>query len=1203
MPSFMSLILTDIKLRLRSFNLLSSLFAGVIFSVLFGLGSAGAIGAVQVNFGVSSRLAMNSPVALHMMMALLCMIIFLGNAYIYAEGIDKDYETKFYEVLFSKPINTFDYLAIKALSGLIISLLFCLTIAFTLFATTYIPLINEIFLIKNNLWFYLYPIFTSMMPTMILGGGLSLYIVSISNRLQPVNICLLLVLMSMPVISTMTGDLDKRDLMAMLDPFGLKAATHNIQYWSVAEQTQQIIPLNGLFLYNRLLWAGVGCLFFFLAVRRFRVMDTGSRSKKADLTANKEVHVKPMLNPFRKQRTQVLNHWRGLASLVSFEVKLSFKNNHFLLFILTCAIIMPIVMSNADTLFGMKSWPVTSLILGNILPIMTFLMMAMAVSYAGEVTWRDRERKMIEVTSATPLSNAHFYFSKFFALGILQAILYAFFIFLCIGFQVLKGYTQIDLLLYVKYIYFYQYIPLLLFNCFIFLVQIYSPNKNAGSVIGFGIWWVISQFPTLDLDHLLYRLGYIPIGPYTDLNGFGGTLYHFLILLAYWGCFYFILGLVSIRTWPRGVALAFGHRLKSLPQAITGPDRLLIISSLSLMVIIGSFVYYNVNILNHYTTPKTTLASKTSYEKKFKSYQYKAYPALVELNLDVNFNPQDRRIQTKSHLVYSNLNTEEIEVFLIYLNKRLEISEFEWSRDFILEEIDELTRVAKIRFTTPLQPGEQVELNITSSSEYSGFQNSGIFTSLTTKHSYFGIETVIPNLGYSSILEIAEEGTRAKQGLSREVELADQDNLKARYKTYIPGISSWAMAKVNVRLPVGLNLFFPGEQTHYQEKEGHQYFEFDFSHKAIPFLVFIVGEYESLEDKWEGIDLGIYYHQSHHWNVDRMMEGMKHSLEYFTKAFSPYQFPSLQLVEIPRYGKFAQALPGLIGFSEGIGFLTRVDEDDPDAIDFPYYIVAHEVAHQWWAHQVIGAEVKGATMLSESLAQYSAYMVMQERYGRNSMRKFLRYELHQYLAQRSRTARREFPLLHTDNSPFIHYQKGGLIFYSLQYFLGEEWVNEVLREFIDLYAFQGPPFPTSVELYQLLVKKADPQYQQMLKDYFEKITLYDIATESIVVSEEADDSYQVEISGSIKKFYADEWGETSEAALSDFIPVILFNKDGEIIYDQAHFLEQNEVKINLVLDEKPSSGGLDSLNMLVNLSPKRSYFEIEEPGPRNDKGE
>ena len=34
-------------------------------------------------------------------------------------------------------------------------------------------------------------------------------------------------------------------------------------------------------------------------------------------------------------------------------------------------------------------------------------------------------------------------------------------------------------------------------------------------------------------------------------------------------------------------------------------------------------------------------------------------------------------------------------------------------------------------------------------------------------------------------------------------------------------------------------------------------------------------------------------------------------------------------------------------------------DDDPDDIDYPFYVTAHEVAHQWWAHQVIGADVQG----------------------------------------------------------------------------------------------------------------------------------------------------------------------------------------------------------------------------------------------------
>ena len=56
-------------------------------------------------------------------------------------------------------------------------------------------------------------------------------------------------------------------------------------------------------------------------------------------------------------------------------------------------------------------------------------------------------------------------------------------------------------------------------------------------------------------------------------------------------------------------------------------------------------------------------------------------------------------------------------------------------------------------------------------------------------------------------------------------------------------------------------------------------------------------------------------------------------------------------------------------------------------MDYPFYITAHEVAHQWWAHQVMGGNVQGSTMMSESLAQYTALMVMKHEYGPAQMKR------------------------------------------------------------------------------------------------------------------------------------------------------------------------------------------------------------------------
>src|SRR5690554_8235436 len=133
-----------------------------------------------------------------------------------------------------------------------------------------------------------------------------------------------------------------------------------------------------------------------------------------------------------------------------------------------------------------------------------------------------------------------------------------------------------------------------------------------------------------------------------------------------------------------------------------------------------------------------------------------------------------------------------------------------------------------------------------------------------------------------------------------------------------------------------------------------------------------------------------------------MMEGLKQSLDYYSTSFSPYQFDQARIIEFPRInGTFAQAFANTMPFSEGIGFIAKVGEDNPNAVDYPFSVTSHEMAHQWWAHQVIGANVKGATLMSESMSEYSSLKVLENRYGKNQMRRFLKDALDSYLQGRS----------------------------------------------------------------------------------------------------------------------------------------------------------------------------------------------------------
>ncbi|MFO0113621.1 MAG: M1 family aminopeptidase [Betaproteobacteria bacterium] len=253
--------------------------------------------------------------------------------------------------------------------------------------------------------------------------------------------------------------------------------------------------------------------------------------------------------------------------------------------------------------------------------------------------------------------------------------------------------------------------------------------------------------------------------------------------------------------------------------------------------------------------------------------------------------------------------------------------------------------------------------------------------------------------------------------------------------------------------------------------------------------------YAQKRDVWmssngKPVDLAVYYHPAHEHNVQRMLDAMKTSLDLFNDKFSPYQFKQARVLEFPAYERFAQAFAGTMPYSEGIGFVQNFDETKADEkIDLVTYVTAHEVSHQWWAHQVIGANKQGMTLMSESFAQYSALLVMEKLYGREQIRKFLKTELDRYLRARGGEVVEELPLMRVENQGYIHYNKGAVVMYWLKEVVGEAVVNRALQKFLAEFAFKPAPYPSTTDFIRLLRAEAGPQHDQLITDLFEMITL------------------------------------------------------------------------------------------------------------------
>ncbi|MEP7184104.1 MAG: M1 family aminopeptidase, partial [Betaproteobacteria bacterium] len=329
------------------------------------------------------------------------------------------------------------------------------------------------------------------------------------------------------------------------------------------------------------------------------------------------------------------------------------------------------------------------------------------------------------------------------------------------------------------------------------------------------------------------------------------------------------------------------------------------------------------------------------------------------------------------------------------------------------------------------------------------------------------------------------------------------------------------------------------------------------------------------------------------YNLDTMIAATKAGLDYFTDAFGPYQHRQFRIVEFPRYATFAQAFPNTIPYSEGIGFIARVRPDDPEDIDYPYYVTAHELAHQWWGHQVPGGNVQGETFLVETLAQYSALMVMKRKYGEAKMQRFLRYELDRYLIGRSTEQKKELPLARVENQDYIHYRKGSLVMYALQDYIGEENLNRAIRAYRDEWAFKGPPYSSASHLMAKIRAVTPPHLQYMIDDFFETITLYDNRALSAKAKALPDGRWEVALRVFAKKRKADALGKETEVTVADWIDIGVLDADGQPLYLEKKKIEQEETAFTLVVPKKPAKAGIDPYNKLIDRRPKDNAITVE----------
>jgi ABC-2 type transport system permease protein len=1169
---------------------------------LFGLMGFGAAStdAIQVG-GAIGNVYRNAPIVVIQFLSMFTLLGLLICGIFVSSALLRDFDAGTSDLLFANPIKKRDFLVGRFCAALIACLIVYLVIAAAIFIAQFMPWIEPVRLGAVRLMPYVFGIGVMVIPNVLFTCALLSLLAVTTRSVLWVYVGILGFLLMYGIGTALIRNLDNVWIVTLVDPFGMRALSRTVRYWSAAERNQLIPALSSYLLANRVLWTLLSLILAAVSFKLFKTERAGtgrgwSRRKNSALTgsvpldaravgvAHANVAMPVSAAPSFSKRVALQQCWAQLK----FDTLGIFKSAPFIVMLLFALINFVPSALFAQTMYDTPIFPVTSQMLVALSGAYSWLLFIIAMFYAGELVWKERQAKLSDVVDAMPTPNWTPLIAKLGALLLVVACFQLFGALSGMLIQAGKGYYNFEPLLYLQgiaigSIYFVLIAGLAL------ALQVYANNKFIGYAAMILVLILQSVAGALDFTHNLYQYGASPDASYSDMNGYGHFLAPKLYFSGYWALVLVCLLLSASAFWLRGTSTSWPERaLLAKARLRGGLGRALGVSVLC-TILVGSFIFWNTNVRNTFRSSTQLLDLQARYERDFKKYAALPQPKIIAVNIDVDLRPETQSMRANGTYRIRNPHAAALtEVHIKMLDdKTLTAIDFGSaaasgatpSAILGLHDVDIGYRIYTL--TEPLQPGAERDLHFSVEVKPNGFPNAMAATQIVANGTFVN-SRVFPSFGYDKRFEIEDRTDRRKRKLGEPERMPKLENIAARAHTYVGDDADWIAFKTTICTAPDQIALAPGYLKSDVMRDGRRCFSYAMDRPMLNFYAFLSARWQVKKGLYKNVPLEVYFDAKHPYNVDRMLDSMKKSLSYYEANFSPYQHQQARILEFPGYASFAQAFANTIPYSENIGFIA--DVRDPDAIDYVFYVTAHEIAHQWWAHQVIGADVQGATMLSESLAQYSALMVMEKEYGKDKMRKFLKYELDRYLSERGGEVLEEQPLFKNENQAYIHYRKGSLAFYRLREDMGEAALNRALAKFIAAKAYQTAPYTTSVELIGFLRAEATPQTQQLITDLFEKISFYDNRVEAATAVKQASGKYLVTIKTHAEKRYADGTGKEVTAPMQDFIEVGVYagsSKNQRALYLKRQRITSANPEFKVLVDEQPTEAGFDPDNKLI----------------------
>lgn len=1137
--------------------------------------------------GAIGNIHLNAPVVIARLLAILSFIsMFLVTVFI-AGSVLRDSEVGIADMIFATPMRKRDYLAGRFFAGFVACLLVFLLTTLALAAGTQQPSIDAARLGAFSWYPYIWSFAIFVMPNLLFVAALLFLLAVTARSMIVVYVGVLVFAVLWSVAGLLIQDVRLDWLAVMLDPFGIRALFNMTRYFSTTELNSHLPPVAGLLLLNRLVWSCVSLGLFAATLVFFTPQRAGTgrqffgKSKQMSGVAHKATV--ETLHAF-EPRFNSGTPWRQCWSIFRFDTKSVLKSVPFLVMLWMAIANFLANVFIGGLRFDSVPYPLTGLMLQELGGGFNFILAIVLAFYAGELVFRERHVKLADVSDAMPVPNWVPLVAKSAALAGVTLTFLGTGVLVAICFQLFKGGVPIEGMLYVKGILLTSVSFLLIGLCALAL-QVFANNKFTGYLLTIGLLLTDSVLNGFNLNNRLYNFASLPPLQYSDMNDYGHFLTGWAWHALYWSLFTVALLIVAQAFSVRGLSHRWRARCQSAIDNLRGPSAAGLVICLLGFGLTGAWIFYNSDVLNHYQANDVALDSQANYERLYRQYKDLPHPKITDVRADVDIYPAQRRVAIRGHYILQNKTTDNLDTLRIQCDPDVETV---WDNlpphQATLD--DRKLGFSVLKLAQPLKPGATIAVDFRVNVRHNGFTNSGTSDTVNLNGTFFTDRNFFPKFGYDVTREIGDRNERRQRGLGEPAALPKLEDDAAHARNFYDIEADWINFDTTVSTSSDQLAIAPGNLVGKWESNGRRYFHYRMDKPMAPFFAYLSARWEVDTASWNGIPVEVYYDKKHAYNLGSMVSGAQDALSYYAEQFGPYPGSQVRILEFPSYGSIAQSFAYTIPFSESLGFIN--DLRNKDDVDHVFYVTAHEIAHQWWGDQLMAANMQGSAMVIESLAEYSALMVMEKKFGREKVRHILRFDLDAYLAGRSGEMAEELPLVRVSNQVYIAYRKASLVFYRLREEIGETALNRALRHFLQENRFRSAPYATSRDLLNFIRAETPIEKQSLVTDLFEKIVLYDDRVIEASARQQSDGQWEVTMKLHLSKFEADARGKESARAYDEPVEIAVFartagapEKDERILFDESRVVAGGDSTLTVTVKEKPFEVGVDPYHLLI----------------------